>query len=477
MSLSMRSNPYAVPEMGRIRHIHFIGIGGSGMCGIAEVLLNQGYIISGSDQQASDATQRLAGLGATVQLGQAPEHVAGADVVVVSTAIAANNPELAAAREARIPVVPRAEMLGELMRYRHSIAVAGTHGKTTTTSLVTALLDAAGYDPTFIIGGLVKGFGSNARLGASRILVAEADESDASFLHLQPMVAVLTNIDADHMATYDGDFEKLKAAFLAFMHRMPFYGTAVVCIDDPAVRSLLPELGRRTVTYGFAEEADVRATNLAQNAGKVSFEVHRPGRAPLPVSLAIPGRHNVQNALAAIAVATEEGVSDVAIRKALDCFAGVGRRFEQHARRLGGHAVLQVDDYGHHPTEVERVLETARQTWPDRRLVMIYQPHRYTRTRDLFDAFVRVLGTPDLLILLEVYSAGEPPIPGADAAALAAALRQRGGPLPVVLRGVDEVPALLSKVLADGDVLLTQGAGDIGRLTRLLAEEEAHGSV
>ena len=475
MSVAHRSNPYAVPEMGRIRHIHFIGIGGSGMCGIAEVLLNQGYIISGSDQQASEATARLARLGATVYLGQVAEQVAGADVVVVSTAISPQNPELQAAREARIPVVPRAEMLGELMRYRHSIAVAGTHGKTTTTSLVTALLDAAGFDPTFVIGGLVKGFGSNARLGASRMLVAEADESDASFLHLQPMVAVLTNIDADHMATYDGDFEKLKQAFLDFIHRMPFYGTAVVCIDDPAVRSLLSALGRPTVTYGFSDDADVRAEGLVQREGKAHFQVHRPGQAPLPVALAIPGRHNVLNALAAIAVATEEGVSDIAIRKALDSFAGVGRRFEQQARRIGGHAVLQIDDYGHHPTEVEKVLETARETFPGRRRVMIYQPHRYTRTRDLFDAFVRVLSEPDLLILLEVYSAGEAPIPGADAAALAAALRQRGGVLPVVVTGVDEVPALLPTLLRDGDVVLTQGAGDIGRLTRLLAEEGTHG--
>jgi UDP-N-acetylmuramate--alanine ligase len=277
------------------------------------------------------------------------------------------------------------------------------------------------------------------------------------------------------MATYDGDFEKLKQAFLDFIHRMPFYGTAVVCIDDPAVRSLLPALGRPTVTYGFSDDADVRAEGLVQREGKAHFQVHRPGQAPLPVALAIPGRHNVLNALAAIAVATEEGVSDIAIRKALDSFAGVGRRFEQHARRIGGHAVLQIDDYGHHPTEVEKVLETARETFPGRRRVMIYQPHRYTRTRDLFDAFVRVLSEPDLLILLEVYSAGEAPIPGADAAALAAALRQRGGVLPVVVTGVDEVPALLPTLLRDGDVVLTQGAGDIGRLTRLLAEEGTHG--
>jgi UDP-N-acetylmuramate--alanine ligase len=462
---------HAVPEMRRIRHIHFVGIGGSGMCGIAEVLLNQGYRVSGSDLARSPATERLEGLGATVQLGQDAAHVDGVDVLVYSSAIDADNPELRAARERRIPAVPRAEMLGELMRYRHGIAVAGTHGKTTTTSLVTAIFEAAGLDPTFVIGGLLKSAGANARLGASRHLVAEADESDASFLHLQPMVAVVTNIDADHMTTYGGDFERLKDAFVSFLHRLPFYGLAVLCTDDAHVRSILPRVSRPMVGYGLEAGADVRGVDVHTEGRRTTFRVLRPGREPLPVTLAVPGVHNVRNALAAIAVATDEGVEDEAIVRALAEFSGVGRRFEVREATLGGVPVTLVDDYGHHPTEVAAVIRTARECWPGRRLVMVYQPHRYTRTRDLFDDFVHVLSEVDLLVLLDVYGAGEAPIPGADARALARGLRQHGRVEPLLAPAVADVPALLERQLRAGDVVLTQGAGDVGRLVHQLHRE------
>ncbi|MEE4298795.1 MAG: UDP-N-acetylmuramate--L-alanine ligase [Pseudomonadales bacterium] len=461
---------FRAPGMRRIRRIHFVGIGGSGMCGIAEVLSNEGYRVTGSDLLRSDACRRLEGLGVEVAIGQRAENVVGADVVVVSSAIGDDNPELQAARAARIPVVRRAEMLGELMRYRHGIAVAGTHGKTTTTSLVTSILDAAKLDPTFVIGGLLNSAGTNARLGASRHLVAEADESDASFLFLQPMVAVVTNIDADHMETYGGDFERLKEAFLDFLQRLPFYGVAVLCIDDEAVRELLPRVGRPVITYGLAEDAGVRAEGLETRERSSHFRVLREGREPLEIAMPLPGVHNVRNALAAIAVATDEGVDDAAIVRGLARYEGVGRRFQVRELRFGGADVTLVDDYGHHPTEVEAVIRTVRECWPGRRLVMVYQPHRYTRTRDLYDDFVRVLAGVDLLLLLEVYAAGEAPIAGADGRALARGVRQWGrDPAPLFVPSLDEVPGALTSVLEDGDVLITQGAGDVGRLGTLLA--------
>lgn len=461
---------FHVPGMRRISRIHFVGIGGSGMCGIAEVLSNEGYRVTGSDLLRSDACRRLEGLGVDVAIGQRAENVAGADVVVVSSAISDDNPELQAARSARIPVVRRAEMLGELMRYRHGIAVAGTHGKTTTTSLVTAVFDAAKLDPTFVIGGLLNSAGTNARLGASRHLVAEADESDASFLFLQPMVAVVTNIDADHMETYGGDFERLKEAFLDFLQRLPFYGLAVLCIDDDAVRELLPRIARSVITYGLSEDADVRAEALETRERSSHFRVLREGREPLEIAMPLPGVHNVRNALAAIAVATDEGVDDEAIVRGLARYEGVGRRFQVRELRVGEADVTLVDDYGHHPTEVEAVIRTVRECWPGRRLVMVYQPHRYTRTRDLYDDFVRVLAGVDLLLLLEVYAAGEAPIAGADGRALARGVRQWSrGSAPLFVPALEEVPGALTSVLEDGDVLITQGAGDVGRLGALLA--------
>lgn len=464
-----------VPEMRRIRRIHFVGIGGSGMCGIAEVLLNQGYEITGSDLQHSDATARLEGLGAIVTIGQHAENVQGANVVVVSSAIRSDNPEFVAAHATRIPVVRRAEMLGELMRYRHGIAVAGTHGKTTTTSMVTAIFAAAGKDPTFVIGGLLNSVGANAGLGTSRYLLAEADESDASFLHLQPMVAVVTNIDADHMSTYGGDFSRLKQAFVDFLHRLPFYGLAVVCVDDEHVRGILGDVRRPLVTYGFAEEAAVRAEAVETQGRSSRFTVLREGREALPVTMPLPGRHNVQNALAAIAVATDEGIDDASIVAGLASYSGVGRRFQVREMVVHGHAITLVDDYGHHPTEVAAVIRTARDCWPGRRLVMVYQPHRYSRTRDLYDDFTRVLAGVDLLILLEVYAAGEAPIAGADGRSLARGLRQRGPLDPVFAHEVHEVPALLAELLQPGDVLMTQGAGDIGNLARELIQSSEGG--
>ena len=461
---------FEVPEMRRIRRIHFIGIGGSGMCGIAEVLLNQGYRITGSDLARSEACTRLASLGAEVAIGQRAENVDGADVVVVSSAIAEDNPELVAARAARTPVVRRAEMLGGRMRYRHGIAVAGTHGKTTTTSLVTSILEAAGLDPTFVIGGLLNSAGTNARLGASRHLVAEADESDASFLFLQPMAAVVTNIDADHMETYGGDFERLRDAFVDFLHRLPFYGVAVLCVDDAAVRSILPRVSRPTITYGLSEDADVRAEAIETRERSSRFRVVRREREDLEIAMPLPGEHNVLNALAAIAVATDEGVDDEAIVRGLAQFGGVGRRFQVRELVIGGARVTLVDDYGHHPTEVAAVIRTVRACWPGRRVLMVYQPHRFTRTRDLYDDFVRVLSEVDLLLLLEVYAAGEVPIAGADGRALARGVRQWSpGADPLFVPSVEEVPSTLAGVLEHGDVVITQGAGDVGRLGVLLA--------
>jgi len=464
--------PYQVPEMGSIKRIHFVGIGGAGMCGIAEVLLTQGYAVSGSDLRPSAVTDRLAKLGADIRQGHQPGHVEGADVIVVSSAVAADNAEVVAARAARIPVVQRAEMLGELMRYRHGIAIAGTHGKTTTTSLITAIFQAAGLDPTFVIGGLLNATGSNAQLGASRYLIAEADESDASFLHLQPMLAVVTNIDRDHMGTYGNDFAELTRTFGDFLQRLPFYGTAVLCLDDPTLSAMLPDLSRPAVTYGFHAEADYRAELLSRDGRSWRFRAHRPGGRPaLDITLAVPGEHNVQNALAAVAVASVEGLDDDAIVAGLAGFTGVGRRFEiSEEKTPTGAGFTLVDDYGHHPTEVAAVIATARQVWPGRRLVMAYQPHRFSRTRELFDDFVRVLSSVDALVLLEVYAAGESPLEGADARALCGGIRERGQLQPVYAESPEEALTLLPGLLEDDDVLLVQGAGNVNRISRALQQ-------
>ena len=449
--------------MRRIHTIHFVGIGGSGMSGIAEVLLNLGYAVQGSDLKVGEATRRLERLGARVMIGHRAENVDGADVVVVSSAIDASNPEVAQALTGRVPVVKRAEMLGELMRFRYSIAVAGTHGKTTTTSLVASVLAEGGEDPTFVIGGRLKSAAANARLGAGRYLVAEADESDASFLHLQPMIAIVTNVDADHLGTHGGDFAKLKESFVEFLHNLPFYGLAIVCIDDAEAAGLIPSIARPYLTYGYGEDADVRAVNVDRRGVQSRFDVLRPGREPLAVSLNLPGRHNVLNALAAIAVATELDVDDAAIQRALAGFQGIDRRLQWLGDvQVAAGTVTLVDDYGHHPTEVAATLEAARQGWPDRRVVLVFQPHRYTRTRDLLDEFARVLSEADALIVAEVYPAGEAPIAGADGKSLCRAIRSRGRVEPVLLKSLDELPRALADVLRDGDVVLTMGAGSIG---------------
>ena len=468
----------SVPGMRRIKKIHFVGIGGSGMCGIAEVLANQGYRISGSDIKASVVTNRLESKGIEVYIGHATANIDGCDVVVTSTAVAEDNPEVVAARERRIPVVPRAEMLAELMRYRHGIAVAGTHGKTTTTSLIASVLGHGGLDPTFVIGGRLNSAGTNARLGGSRILVAEADESDASFLHLQPMVSIVTNIDADHMATYDGDFGKLKKTFIDFLHNLPFYGLAVVCIDCPVVQELLPLIKRQSVTYGEHEQADYRAVNIQQDGVITRFELHRKAcpEKVLNVELNIPGKHNVLNALATFIVAEDEGMTDEAICEGLKQFQGVGRRFQVQGHfDIDDANIMLVDDYGHHPTEVAATVKAIRDGWADKRLVMIYQPHRYSRTRDLYEDFVDVLSRVDVLLLMEVYPAGEEPIPGADSRSLCRSIRQRGQLEPVYVSGPDEVSSILSGIVNDGDLVLTQGAGDIGALAGRLSKELAEG--
>lgn len=467
-------NTYNVPEMRRVRRIHMIGVGGTGMSGIAEVLINLGYEVAGSDLRASAVTRRLQGKGIEVFVGHAAENIGNADVVVSSSAVDEQNPEVMAARQARVPVVPRAEMLAELMRYRHGIAVAGTHGKTTTTSLIAAIFGAAGLDPTFVIGGLVNSAGSNAQLGASRFLIAEADESDASFLHLQPMVTVITNIEADHMETYGGDFAVLRRTFLEFLHNLPFYGVAVLCIDDPVIRELLPEVSRQVITYGFAEDADYRISDMQGQGLATSFVVHRPGAAAaLPITLNMPGTHNVLNATAAVAVACDEGLQDTSIQQGLAQFSGVGRRFTQLGEiAFPGGVALLVDDYGHHPTEVKATLESARQAWPERRVVMVYQPHRYTRTRDLYEDFVAVLSRCDVLVLLEVYSAGEEAIAGADSRSLTRSIRQRGQVEPVFAEQIEDVAELLRDIVVAGDVVITQGAGNVAQLAQELSTLE-----
>ena len=432
--------------------------------------------MTGSDLVLSATTARLESLGATVYRGHAPVQIEGADVVVVSSAIGDNNPELLAAHRERIAVVARAEMLGELLRYRHGIAIAGTHGKTTTTSLLVAIYQAAGSDPTFVIGGLLESAGAHAQIGGSRTIIVEADESDASFLYLQPMVAVVTNIDADHMATYGHDFERLQSTFVEFVHRLPFYGTVILCVDDPVVLGLLPDVSRPMVTYGFAADADYQATGVAADGRRWRFRAHRPaGRPPLDVRLAIPGRHNVLNALAAIAVAAEEGIDDAAVLRGLAGFSGVGRRFQIFDDiDIGRARTTLVDDYGHHPTEIRAVLETVRQVWPDRRLVMTYQPHRYSRTRDLFGDFVSVLAQVDELVVVDVYSAGEAPIAGADGRALCDAVRRHGGPAPHFAPTPCDAVQLLSKLARDDDLLLVLGAGNVSQVSnRLRGIEDA----
>jgi len=453
-----------------VKRIHFVGIGGIGMSGIAEVLLELDFDVSGSDLNHSGILDRLGEAGARIMIGHRAENVSGAEAVVVSSAVAADNVEVAAAHENKIPVVPRAEMLGELMRFRKGIAIAGTHGKTTTTSLVFAVLACADMDPTFIVGGVVNSVHSNARLGQGEYMVVEADESDASFLHLQPQMAVITNIDADHMETYAGDFEKLKETYLAFLHNLPFYGLAVLCFEDPVIREVANSLRKPIVSYGFSEGVDFRAVNVRQIGCDSFFEVERYRQPAGEYQLALPGRHNVLNALAAIAIASQLGISNQALAQALSGFEGIGRRFEVLGQvALDKGSVELVDDYAHHPTELAATLEAARNCWPERRLVLVFQPHRYTRTRDLFDDFVHILSSIDNVIVTEVYPAGESPIAGSDGRSLCRAIRKRGKD-PVFIENLSGLKGFLSKFLEHNDVLLTLGAGDIGRFAQSLAE-------
>ena len=464
-----------------IHHIHFVGIGGSGMSGIAEVLFNLGYGVSGSDLADSATLRRLQTLGIATHIGHAAEHIAGADAVVTSTAVGADNPEVLAARAKNIPVVPRALMLAELMRFKTGIAIAGAHGKTTTTSLVTSVLAEAGLDPTFVIGGRLNSAGANARLGQGDYIVVEADESDASFLNLLPVMAVVTNIDADHMETYGHDFGRLKKAFVDFLHRMPFYGTAILCTDNPAVRDILPQLARPVTSYGFAEGSQVRAVNVRAAAGQMRFTVQRSNGVTLPeldVVLNLAGEHNVLNALAAIAVAVELGIDDAAVLRALASFKGVGRRFQRYGDlpAQGGGQFTVIDDYGHHPVEMAATLAAARGAFPGQRLVLAFQPHRYTRTRDCFEDFVRVIGSADAVLLTEVYAAGETPLAAADSRALARSLRLAGRVEPMFVADVADLPQAIVDSARAGDVVLCMGAGSIGavpsRVVDLLQNSE-----
>jgi UDP-N-acetylmuramate--alanine ligase len=460
----------------RIKRVHFVGIGGVGMCGIAEVLHNLEYSVSGSDVAENANTRRLTGLGIRVTVGHDARNMSGADVVVISSAVKDTNPEVQAARAARIPVIPRAEMLAELMRLQRGIAIAGTHGKTTTTSLVASVLAQGGLDPTFVIGGRLNSIGTNARLGRGEYLVAEADESDASFLHLQPFMAVVTNIDADHMDTYGGDFNRLKQAFVDFLHNLPFYGLAILCIDDPAVREIVPYVHKPVCTYGTHPDADVRVTDIAQDGMQMHFTVNFSKRGlSMRITLNQPGRHNVLNALAAIVIAVELGVPEAAIREGLARFTGVGRRFQVNGRvHVAGGDILLVDDYGHHPRELAATIQAAREGWPTRRLVVAFQPHRYSRTRDLLDDFSAVLASCDPLLITEVYAAGEAPISGADGRALCRAIRARGGN-PVFVENVQDLPAQLADTLRANDLLVTFGAGNIGQVAASLPQQLGKG--
>jgi UDP-N-acetylmuramate--alanine ligase len=453
-------------RMGRIRNIHFVGIGGAGMAGIAEVLLNLGYHVSGTDLKLTGVTKRLGSLGAEIREGHAAEHLGAADVVVVSSAVAADNPEIVTAHARRIPVVRRAEMLGELMRFRYGIAIAGTHGKTTTTSLIASVLAEGGLDPTFVIGGRLLSADANAKLGLSKYLVAEADESDASFLHLQPMIAVVTNIDADHLGAYDNDLGRLKQGFLEFLNNLPFYGLAVMCSDDGNTRELIPQLGRRVTSYGFGERADIRAVDIERRGMRTRFKVEsKERRKPLSIELNLPGLHNVLNSLAAVAVAAELAIDDAPLKKALAEFSGVDRRLEVHGTvTTAAGRVTFVDDYGHHPTELAATIAAARDAWPGRRLVVCFQPHRYTRTLALLDDFAQVLSTVDALVLTNVYSAGEKPLAGADGKSLARAVRVRGAVEPIFVEDLAELPSVLAQILRADDVVLTLGAGSIGAI-------------
>ncbi len=478
MNAAMPKHDRRQPQgMGRVRRVHFVGIGGAGMSGIAEVLHNLGYEISGSDMRDSTVTRRLVSMGITLSIGHAAANVSGCDAVVISTAIHAGNPEVVAARQQRIPVVPRAEMLAELMRFRFGIGVAGTHGKTTTTSLIASVLGEGGLDPTFVIGGQLNSAASNARLGAGHYLVAEADESDASFLYLQPSLAVVTNIDADHLPTYEGDFERLRQTFIEFLHHLPFYGLAVLCLDDPHVAGIIGSITRPMLTYAIDADADITASDLQQVGAQTHFKVHRAGHDDaMPVTLNLPGRHNVLNALAAIAVAGELGVDDASMQRALAEFQGIGRRFHVAGDiTTAAGEVLLIDDYAHHPREIEPTLAAVRAGWPERRLVLVFQPHRYTRTHDLFDDFASVLSMVDVLLLCDVYPAGEEPIASADGRALARGIRARGQVDPVFVESLDRLPGILEDVLQDGDVLLTLGAGNIGTAASALVEQLAIG--
>lgn len=458
-------------SMGRIKHIYFIGIGGAGMSGIAEVMLNMGYQVSGSDLQSSKVTERLSDAGATIFQGHNAQQIEDAHVVVTSTAVSLENPEVQHARELRIPIIPRAEMLAELMRFRYGIAIAGTHGKTTTTSLVASVMAEGGMDPTFVIGGKLNSADTNAKLGASKYLVAEADESDASFLHLQPMISVVTNIEADHMDTYGGDFEKLKLTFNEFLHQLPFYGLAVLCIDDEVVAELVNEISKPVKTYGLNNDrADIQAFDIQQKLNKTSFKVSSKDAQGkhqewISVTLNMPGLHNVQNALAAIVIAIELGVAKDKIALALEKFEGIGRRFQMYGElKIKGQTALLIDDYGHHPSEVEATIKAIRSGWPEQRLVVLFQPHRYSRTRDLFEDFVYALSQVDQLILLEVYAAGEDVIAGADSRALSRSIRNRGKVDPIFVEQHEQINEVLKETIKDGDVLLTLGAGNVGAI-------------
>ena len=474
----MSNGIFEAPGMRRIQRIHFVGIGGSGMSGIAEVLLNQGYQISGSDISINISIRRLEAAGAEIFLGHSESNVMGADVVVKSSAVTLENQEIVAARDSGIPVVRRAEMLAELMRYRHGIAVAGTHGKTTTTSLITSIFAEDGRDPTFVVGGRVNSVGTNAKLGGSRYLIAEADESDASFLHLQPLVSVVTNIEADHMETYGFDFDQLKSTYIQFLHNLPFYGLAVVCVDDPVIQEIMVSIGRPTLTYGFSDDAAYRIHSLEIDQRQSKFVIERPdNKSSLKINLNIPGRHNALNAAAAIAVASDEGISDDSIVGGLSKFSGVGRRFEMIdsypvTRDDQQGTAMLVDDYGHHPTELNATIEAVRDGWPDKRLVMVFQPHRYTRTRDLYEDFVKVLAKVDVLLILEVYAAGEEPIVGATSKNLCTSLRQLGEIDPIYVEKIEDVPGLIGGLVQENDLVLTQGAGSVSKLVEMLEKSQ-----
>ncbi len=464
--------------MRRIRHIHFVGIGGAGMSGIAEVFHNLGYQVSGSDIHDSAMLRHLAKLGIQVHIGHDAANMQGAHVVVVSTAIDDSNPEIMHANEQRIPVVRRAEMLAELMRFRQGIAVAGTHGKTTTTSLVTSVLAEGGLDPTYVIGGKLNSSGSHAKLGDSEYLVAEADESDASFLFLQPMMAIVTNIDQDHLSTYEGDFDRLKQTFIEFLHHLPFYGLAVMCLDDPVVREILPRLSRPVLTYGETEDADIRVSAIQPDGAMTRFTLLLPDQSQLEISLNLAGKHNVLNATAAVAVAWELEVPAASIQTALAQFAGIGRRFQiSEGLSFDGKTVRLIDDYGHHPNEIKATIAAIRAAWPDQRLCVVFQPHRYSRTRDLFEDFTQVLSQVDQLVLLEVYPAGEKHIKDADGRALSRAIRNRGLIDPVFVEQLDQLENILPAVIEDGDILLILGAGSIGHFASELVNRHQHGAV